>query len=1178
MRNWSTDAAQDVGGCGTGLDLANSPTTHSFAAGLLYLSSVLMESISWQTETLEWASYAYFKLYDHLLAPRLAVKGRLAMILLLAVIWASTWYVLTSPDAPSMISDNDRLLWRTYSVLTTPNDLLVDKLGLDIPPQPIVTLEEISATEVQIGWKPSEVSTAITEYQVEINGKVVDRCKKSETAAVISHLVPGKTYDLRVFSVSAGRFQTPSAALHVRLPSSPLAPPSEDGAPEPVPTVRAIAARAPSLLAAPFAPAMAREHSGGQLAGRRGTTGRRSSPAGAAGDKGDAKDEDANDDLVELSSRFASVREEIEAVEKQIQEEKAEYDGQSKELETKKEKLRQDLKKRDEESSELRKQVHKAESQNRALLNDKTKKERELKARENERRKKKEDIAKWEEQISTMAEEIAGIETQKAAIKRRNEANVREMQQKAEEERKEVATLEEEAKEKTQAIKALEEERKELDVEDDTDETRETNRREQEREAKWRGRFQELLSTHNRLYNDLQQATMYLNSTRDRLQYYESMRQTRAVSFAPPPPPLNLEPQRQRSIRRPRHAGHTGSHGSSISSPRGPFVAEPFPADGRFGPVPATSPTAFGPSYFNPQNGMTLMLPHESATTPGEDMEAMNSVPMSPHADALLPADLLGDESGEDDDDKDVPMPTRPTIPDAGKSHQGPFPNIGSPLLRETAEPVGSPSTGSSSGQSFASPRADGFNPIPESDRKSIHSQKEKTVEDTSPSNSRKFMYNLFNINRARGKTMEDDAPMLGTLKPTQSQSFPRNLDEFDPSSQPRRRLSYGGNWAFPGNFLGKDKDHESRFAAASRRALPSLMGLGKSSDGPGFTSRTNSFDPGMRGESPRPSSIYSFDKMPRPNAENALHVWNVDRTGMRNSPLAPDWGSMHSFSRSHSRRPSVGYGSTTNLSLMSPDEEIVEPKRDNRPLQAPIGTRPASSQRKELLTPKLNPAAPNFTSLFKKSKGEKVKIRDPKEKETEPTESTSPPDSRKSKDTPSLAPTISTMESKESLDRVTSGASLSGTPSDSRVEKQTLMSRISRTASTKTYSSMKFGSWKEKSFLGSKSSKDTMPEIGDDEMGGGGSTDQLGRSVESRDSLANDTDTGSAKGSSTPKEGKEKANRSSINWNFMRKSKEKGKDKKGDVAASEVSVSEASVAGSEVPTDAEDDDVDRRG
>lgn len=52
-----------------------------------------MDATSWQRESLDWANYVCIKLYQHLLAPRLAVKGRMAMILLLAVIWASAWYV-----------------------------------------------------------------------------------------------------------------------------------------------------------------------------------------------------------------------------------------------------------------------------------------------------------------------------------------------------------------------------------------------------------------------------------------------------------------------------------------------------------------------------------------------------------------------------------------------------------------------------------------------------------------------------------------------------------------------------------------------------------------------------------------------------------------------------------------------------------------------------------------------------------------------------------------------------------------------------------------------------------------------------------------------------------------------------------------------------------------------------
>lgn len=51
------------------------------------------------------------------------------------------------------------LLFRAYTVVNTPNDVLVDKLGLDIPPEPILTLEGIEARQVQISWKPLEATS-----------------------------------------------------------------------------------------------------------------------------------------------------------------------------------------------------------------------------------------------------------------------------------------------------------------------------------------------------------------------------------------------------------------------------------------------------------------------------------------------------------------------------------------------------------------------------------------------------------------------------------------------------------------------------------------------------------------------------------------------------------------------------------------------------------------------------------------------------------------------------------------------------------------------------------------------------------------------------------------------------------------------------------------------------------
>lgn len=62
-----------------------------------------------------------------------------------------------------------RLLYRAWQVCQTPNDVLVDKLGLDIPPAPEITLEEISAREIHIAWKQPELQNSIHKYIVQIN-------------------------------------------------------------------------------------------------------------------------------------------------------------------------------------------------------------------------------------------------------------------------------------------------------------------------------------------------------------------------------------------------------------------------------------------------------------------------------------------------------------------------------------------------------------------------------------------------------------------------------------------------------------------------------------------------------------------------------------------------------------------------------------------------------------------------------------------------------------------------------------------------------------------------------------------------------------------------------------------------------------------------------------------------
>ncbi len=395
-----------------------------------------------------------------------------------------------------------RLLWRAYSVITTPNDVLVEKLGLDIPPAPLITLEDISAHEVQITWKYAEPISTIQEHHIEVNGKVVRTTRKNEFGAIIGGFMPGNIYDIRIFCISAGTFQTPSLPLHIRIPGT-ASDSSQDGSSEPFLTVRAIPIRNPQALAPLSAPMMAREHSGGPAAGRRGTTGRRPSPANHATDSQQAQDlaskgaeDEVDGDLAELSQRFQKVQQDIEAVEAQIQDEDREFEVALKELEARRDELKQNLKERDEASSDLRKQVHKAETASRTAQSERTKKERLLQQKENQRRKRRDEIARWEDQIASMKEEMAGIETQKAAIERRTQSELREIRKKIEEEQKDVAMLEEDNKEKALQIKFLEEERQQLTVEDETDETREADRLDRERDMRWRARFDALQQTY----------------------------------------------------------------------------------------------------------------------------------------------------------------------------------------------------------------------------------------------------------------------------------------------------------------------------------------------------------------------------------------------------------------------------------------------------------------------------------------------------------------------------------------------------------------------------------------------------------------------------------------------------------------------------------------------------------
>lgn len=62
-----------------------------------------------------------------------------------------------------------RLLYRAWQVCQTSNEVLVDKLGLDIPPPPEVTLEEITAREIRLAWKQPDFHNSIHKHIIQLN-------------------------------------------------------------------------------------------------------------------------------------------------------------------------------------------------------------------------------------------------------------------------------------------------------------------------------------------------------------------------------------------------------------------------------------------------------------------------------------------------------------------------------------------------------------------------------------------------------------------------------------------------------------------------------------------------------------------------------------------------------------------------------------------------------------------------------------------------------------------------------------------------------------------------------------------------------------------------------------------------------------------------------------------------
>ncbi|KAL1978292.1 hypothetical protein VTN31DRAFT_1151 [Thermomyces dupontii] len=1028
----------------------------------------------------------------------------MALLLAGTIFWALSW-----------------LLYRAWQVLQTPNEVLVDKLGLDIPPAPEVTLEEISAREIRIAWKQPEYYYSVHKHIVQVNGAKVGETKRTETAVTIGDLIPGHIYHICVFAVSAANFQTASAVLHVRTKPLPLSQTQQDASVE-GPTIQAYVPRPPAAaLAPPSAPMMAREPSAGPPQHKRSGPGRKSSPAAAAPDPSHSQSdeqqrtasrEDTGETLEQLAERLKSLQQEHENVDRQIQEEEEEHMATLKELEKQRDELKQRVKEKDEASGDLKKHVNKLESVNRTVQSEKTKRERLLQQKEAERRKRREDIARWKEAVAQMSKDIGRVREEKARVEEEAAKQASELRSKISAEQAEMKGIDEEIQEKGGRIKKLEDERQRLQG-GDSEEGKELDRIDTEKARQWEARLSSLHAQYAALVNLHTQAQQQYQEAQERLQWLNSQRTNGTGPFAALQPiELDLSSQAP-MMRRPRHRG---SLTNSVPPPMAFQMDSSFSHTTNYNGTSGHSPTfAPGSTFFNINNGMTF------SETPGPSelfpSESDASFPMSPRADTLLPSDLLGDE-----DPTDIPAPAV----DTQVTSPGP--------TTATVDNPRSPSVSSEtkSASFFTSPRGS----LHEVDLPPTTQEEAPREGSSGVQSASRRLSGLFGFNRQRGKTMVDMPPLLGSLKSGQSRSFPRNFDDLEAANVRRRRLAQAANWANPMSFFPRSgagqitadssSDHilskKSAFANIFSSSMFTSGSSGddaKSSSSDGnkgynqFSPRHDPIDPSSilgavrRESSPRPSSTFSFDNQ-LPHLSTDPFGWSSkDGPGHRGS-LGLDWN--QPWSLAPSRRPSTPYGSSTHLPLGMASAEpdfLQEPyEKQQRPVQAPIGTRPASSHQ---LGTKLNPAAPSFKTLFGK-KSDKAKDKESKDSkessggpksvdlESNPDDS-SPPLSRRSNNSRSLS--VAT-ESGDSLDLIPSNSL-----SDNSGTKESFIQKLTRKGSSSKFNL----SWKDRGGIFAKKNESFSGDIDEDANDG---EPALGKSFDSTTSTAPPADKSNARSS----------------------------------------------------------------
>ncbi|KAI9719410.1 MAG: hypothetical protein M1812_003481 [Candelaria pacifica] len=1059
------------------------------------------------------------------------------------------------------------IMWRAYQVLRRPTEELIEVLGIEVPEAPNVSLNNIKQESIRIIWSKPTAQDTVVKYYVQINGCKVGESSRTETSLDVVGLEPNSLYAVKVIAVNASNFEAASHIIRLQtLPrettgtsdqDSNMSPTGEnvhvlagdDGHPSINRPHNSHFGTTPSVSTAP---SLVREQTGSHSASRRSGPGRRHSPANVMSEQTSPSqsslaqgvpidDDDESEETVQrLTAELEVARAQYEEVERLIEEENREFEASQAAMTKERDELKQILKERDEHSAELRKTAANLDSTSRAAQRKKASKERELQQKKDERKKMADDVVRWKKETEEMRADRERMEKEKEEIEASKKTKLEEIQRTIDSEQKTIKALEESIKTIGIEIKEHEEIRRKQEGEADDEEERAQHA---ERKVQWEVRIRSLQAQYTAKLHACQQAEADNQRAVESLAWWQNQYAANPSQFAPLPL-VNVDPtasrnKQRRSRQRKCRTNTVTSPIGAIAAPEATHTSAPAFSSG-----PSTSPSYTSPSpFFNMSNGMSLPPAPEHTTYVQTDNDTLGSGgPLSPSATALLPSNLLGDDEPPSPQSHSAhkvstPLGSRNVFDPrfAGLENAGYGPSSPESPLSQNASAFASPRESFSNLRSYPS-GSDG--PL-DSDRRSVHSNAGSFgalgTMDHSPMGSR--FAGLFGLSRQRGKTLSNEPPQLGSLKAGQSQSFPRNLEPeeatLDPIGTRRRRGSHSGNWANPMASLLNRSIATGTDVADGNAPAPSRFSTSRRRPFNMFSSKYDPLEPSklLEPASSRPSSSHSRDNsLPRPSSDSQPFGWPAtENVGHRSSPLGPGWSAPEVWSRTNSRRQSMQYGSTTSLPIgMSPLEaEALHNKllKQNSPT-APIGTRPRAPPE----TPKLNPAAPTFMTIFGRSdakKAEKAAEKEKKESELLP-EETSPPDPRRSRDSRSITTQESLPDSYDSLDRSTSGTpSESLTPSGK--DKESFIQKITRKSSSSKFNIP----WKDKGGLFSKKAGEpsTPGEIDEDGL----ADNQLGKSVEST--------------TSSPQVG---SGKSSMHWSSLMRKSKKGSEKASEAGDDE--------------------------